>query len=58
VILRRGTAPNGGDVFPGGSQQSVTWSATDNIGVDSVSVDFSLHGPLGPWVAIQPRTTP
>ena len=46
-------APNGGEGFTGGTLQSVTWSASDNIGVDSVSVDYSLHGAFGPWVAIQ-----
>ncbi len=47
------TAPVGGETFAGGSLQSVTWNAADNIGVDSVGVDYSLHGAPGPWVAIQ-----
>jgi beta-lactamase superfamily II metal-dependent hydrolase len=47
------SAPNGGESFTGGTLQSVTWSASDHFGIDSVSVDYSLHGAWGPWVSIQ-----
>jgi hypothetical protein len=33
--------------------QVIYWTASDNAGVDSVNVDYSLNGPAGPWVAIQ-----
>ena len=47
------TSPNGGEHFPASSSQSVTWTASDNVGVDSVNVDFSIHGAAGPWQPIQ-----
>ena len=31
------------------AEQSVTWNASDNVGVDSVNVDYSLNGAAGPW---------
>lgn len=46
------TSPNGGESWDGQSNQTVTWNASDNVGVDSVNVDYSLHGAGGPWVAI------
>ena len=46
-------SPNGGESYPSASTQSVTWSASDNIGVSSVDVDYSMHGSLGPWVTVQ-----
>lgn len=47
------TAPNGGETFTADGTQNVTWNASDNVGVDSVNVDYSLHGAFGPWTAIQ-----
>lgn len=47
------TSPNGGESWPEGSTQSVTWTAGDNVGVQSVDVDYSEHGPTGPWLAAQ-----
>jgi beta-lactamase superfamily II metal-dependent hydrolase len=47
------TAPDGGEEWDAGSLQSVTWSASDNVGVTAVDVDYSLHGALGPWQAVQ-----
>jgi beta-lactamase superfamily II metal-dependent hydrolase len=47
------TSPNGGESFAPSSAQNITWNAADNVGVDSVNVDYSLHGALGPWVPIQ-----
>ncbi len=41
--------PNGGESWLGGSTQTITWNASDNVGVDSVNVDYSLNGPGGPW---------
>ena len=46
-------SPNGGEIYPSSSTQSVTWSASDNISVSSVDVDYSMHGLLGPWLALQ-----
>lgn len=46
------TAPHGGESWPQGSLQNITWSASDNVGVDSVTVQYSLHGAAGPWVTI------
>ncbi len=47
------TSPVGGEVWAQGSVHDVTWTATDNQAVDSVSVQYSLAGPLGPWVAVE-----
>lgn len=47
------TSPNGGEVYVADDTQNLTWTSSDNIGVDSVNVDYSLHGPFGPWTAIQ-----
>ncbi len=45
-------SPNGGETWAEGSSHSITWTAADNIGVDSVNVDYSLGGPAGPWFAV------
>ena len=42
-------APNGGEVWDEGSAQTIRWSASDNAGVDSVTVEYSVSGPAGPW---------
>ena len=47
------SSPDGGEVWEAGSLQSVTWSASDNVGVASVDVDYSLSGASGPWAAVQ-----
>jgi hypothetical protein len=36
--------PNGGEVFYAGSQDTIKWVATDNVGVDSVSIYYSMDG--------------
>lgn len=36
--------PNGGEVFYAGSQDTVKWVATDNVGVDSVNLYYSADG--------------
>jgi hypothetical protein len=46
------TAPVGGEVFAPGSTQNVTWTATDNVGVESVNIDYSLSGFGGPWLPV------
>lgn len=43
------STPTGGELLMGGDIQSITWSSSDNVAVDSVNVDYSLHGALGPW---------
>jgi beta-lactamase superfamily II metal-dependent hydrolase len=46
------SAPAGGEAWQPGDVHAVTWTASDNVGVDSVDVDFSEHGTLGPWGAV------
>ncbi|MBI5838128.1 MAG: T9SS type A sorting domain-containing protein [Candidatus Eisenbacteria bacterium] len=46
-------APNGGESWPQGSSQTVQWSSTDNVAVDSVNLDYSVHGAAGPWLSLQ-----
>jgi hypothetical protein len=36
--------PNGGELFYVGSQDTIKWVATDNIGVDSVNIYYSIDG--------------
>jgi len=43
------TSPVGGEVWNEGSAQTITWTAGDNVGVDSVNVDCSFSGVAGPW---------
>jgi hypothetical protein len=45
------TSPNGGESWNAGDVHNVTWTASDNVGVDSVNVDYSIHGAGGPWLA-------
>ncbi|HET9234050.1 MAG TPA: Calx-beta domain-containing protein, partial [Candidatus Eisenbacteria bacterium] len=37
-------APNGGESWPVGSTQNVTWTASDNVGVQYVALDLSADG--------------
>jgi hypothetical protein len=46
------TSPVGGEVWDKGSTHTITWTASDNTGVDSVGVDYSRSGPAGPWLPI------
>jgi hypothetical protein len=46
------TAPVGGERWDEGSLHNVTWTASDNVGVDSVSVECSLAGVGGPWLPV------
>jgi hypothetical protein len=43
------TSPVGGEAWEEGSAQTIEWSASDNVGVDSVNVDCSFTGVGGPW---------
>ena len=36
--------PNGGESWPVGTQQSVTWNASDNVGVQYVNIQLSADG--------------
>jgi hypothetical protein len=38
------TSPNGGEVWETGSSHDVTWTATDNVGVTSISLVLSADG--------------
>jgi hypothetical protein len=44
-------SPNGGQIWTGGSQQTVTWTATDNVGVATVDI-FYRDGGTEPWTMI------
>lgn len=44
-------SPNGGQSWTGGSQQSITWSATDNVGVATVDV-FYRDGATAAWTML------
>jgi hypothetical protein len=44
--------PNGGEMWNGGDVHTVQWTASDNVAVDSVDVDYSGHGMDGPWLPI------
>jgi len=46
------TSPVGGEAWVQGSMREITWTASDNVGVDSVDVDCSLSGPAGPWLPV------
>jgi immune inhibitor A len=35
--------PNGGEIFYAGSQDTIRWTATDNLGVDSVNIYYSTN---------------
>ncbi len=45
-------APVGGESWYGASDQDVMWSADDNLNVDSLRIEYSLHGSGGPWIRI------
>jgi immune inhibitor A len=36
--------PNGGEVFYAGTQETITWSASDNLGVTSIDLHYSVDG--------------
>ncbi len=44
--------PNGGESVLQGSDLAVSWTASDNVGVTTVDLDYSLNGAGGPWTAI------
>lgn len=46
------TSPVGGEQWDPGSTHDITWTATDNLAVDSVTVQYSLHGAPGPWTTL------
>ena len=46
------TSPAGGESWEAGSVHAVTWNATDNLAVDSVTIEYSLAGLAGPWSEI------
>jgi hypothetical protein len=46
------TSPVGGEQYDVGSSHAVTWTASDEMGVDSVNVDYSLAGLVGPWLPV------
>ncbi len=42
-------SPNGGEILAKGTTFPLTWTATDNVGVQSVDLKLSRTGPTGPW---------
>lgn len=44
--------PNGAESWAVGSQQAVTWSASDDVGVTSIDLQYSTGGSGGPWTTI------
>jgi len=38
------TAPNGGESWKKGSEQQITWTATDNVGVTAIDIYYSTDG--------------
>uniref|UniRef100_A0A832HZ99 Peptidase S8/S53 domain-containing protein n=1 Tax=Eiseniibacteriota bacterium TaxID=2212470 RepID=A0A832HZ99_UNCEI len=53
------TAPNGGESAIIGAITTLTWNASDNVGVTAVDLHVSRGGPAGPWelvVAGHPNT--
>jgi Tol biopolymer transport system component len=46
------TAPNGGEVWYLDTEYNITWEATDDVGIVSCKLDYSLDGGLT-WVDIQ-----
>jgi hypothetical protein len=45
-------SPIGGDSWAFGTTHAVTWTATDNVGVASVTIEYSATGPDGPWLPV------
>ncbi len=45
-------SPIGGEHFTPGDVHAITWSASDNLGVDSVNVDVTYDGVAGTWLAL------
>jgi len=46
------TSPNGGEVLTVGTQATLTWTASDNVGVTAVDLEVSRAGAGGPFVPI------
>src|SRR5262249_36754636 len=46
------TSPVGGEMWKYDEVHAITWSATDNAGVDSINVDASYDGVAGTWIAV------
>jgi hypothetical protein len=42
-------SPNGGEILVNGTTHALTWSASDNVGVQSAHLSLSRTGPAGPW---------
>ena len=46
------TSPVGGETWDIQSLHEVSWTASDNVGIDAVDVDYSATGPAGPWLTV------
>ncbi len=49
------SSPNGGESFFVGGNHSINWTATDSVGVDSISIQYSIDNGAS-WTIIQPFT--
>ncbi len=50
--LTQVVVPNGGETYSGGTTQTISWQASDNVSVSSFDVDYSPHGFAGPWQVV------
>jgi hypothetical protein len=50
-------APNGGEIWPVYSNQIISWTAEDNIGVTSIDLYYSVSGSNGPFELISAGET-
>jgi len=46
------TSPNGGEVWKAASVQNLTWNTTGGNGARTVTLQYSMSGPNGPWTDI------
>lgn len=46
------SSPDGGEQWDANASYPITWNAADASGVDSVTLAYSLHGSVGPWLEI------
>jgi hypothetical protein len=44
-------SPNGGEEFAQGTTQNITWSASDDVGVTAIDLEYSTNGGSS-WIAI------
>ncbi|HBZ00662.1 MAG TPA: hypothetical protein DEO84_04985 [candidate division Zixibacteria bacterium] len=50
------TSPNGGEQWSISSMHSITWTASDVVGIASYAIDYSTNSGSS-WLAVQPQTS-